>query len=126
MEHQTIADNLLWPIWRGIPDGYKMRYARSIWQQFEDNLRSSAYTSSLSKFLETVCVRLGVDLSAKELMNVRAVIESQSDQDVLRKLRNETTYLVLLVRLRNEERKVQIEAAKREREEESTAQEALL
>jgi hypothetical protein len=89
-----------------------MKYARSIWSQFEDNLRSAAYTSSLSKFLGAVCQRLGIEVSAKELGLVDEVITSGEDRDVLGKLRNETTYLVLLVRLRNEERKEEFAAAR--------------
>ena len=112
-----IADSLLWPLWRGIPDGYKMKYAMSIWNQFEDNLRSAAYTSSLSKFLGTVCQRLGIDITSKELAGVQAVIGSDEDREVLRKLRNETTHLVLLVRLRNEERKKEVAAAQAAKDE---------
>lgn len=105
MDQQRIADDLLWPIWRGVDSAYKVRYARNIWQQFEDNIRSAAYTSRLAPFYDALCRRLNVRVRADEAERVNAIIASGEDRAVLKALRDETTYLVLLVRLKNEERK---------------------
>lgn len=104
---QQIADRLLWPCWRGMPEGYKMRYARNIWQQYEDNIKSAAYTSSLPKFMNSLCQKLGIEIRTED---VRVVNEALADSDakaVLRAMREETTALVLMVRLKNEDRKEQ-------------------
>jgi hypothetical protein len=110
MHAEEIANRLLWPLWRGIPDGYKSKYARSIWAQFENNLRSAAYTSSLSKFLATICTRLDIEINSKELSDVTSIAGAEDDRDILKKIRDETTYLVLLVRTRNEQRKAEYAA----------------
>lgn len=105
MEHEQIAAALLTPIWRGVPSEYKARYARNIWQQFEDNVRSAAYTSRLTTWLDSVTRKLNVTLRADALEAVQSVIGAGDDRAILKALRDETTYLVLLVRVANEERK---------------------
>jgi len=49
-------------IWRGIGASYKSRYRMTIWQQFEDQIRSAAYTSNLSKFVSSLCFKLNADI----------------------------------------------------------------
>ena len=72
-----------------------------------------------------MCLRLGIDVAAKELAGVKSVIGSGEDRDVLGRLRNDTTYLVLLVRLRNEERKETIATEKAARDESRKEEELL-
>jgi hypothetical protein len=104
MENRKIAHDLLKPLWQGIPAEYKSRYSYSIWRQFEDNIRSAAYTSRLSLFLSRITERLGIQIADRYADAVRSVIESGEDRDVLRALREDTTLLVLMVRVENEER----------------------
>jgi hypothetical protein len=106
MTSQRVAEELLWPIWRGMPDAYKIKYARSIWQQFEDNIRSAAYTSSPALFFERICRRLGVELRAEDLARVTAIL-ADDPKPLLQILREEATMLTLLCRLKNQERKEQ-------------------
>lgn len=105
MDKEQIATDLLWPVWRGIDAGYKQRYAHSIWQQFEDNIRSAAYTSQLAAFYDKLSQRLGLNIRSEDVASVERVIGSGEDKAILKLLRDETTYLALLVRLKNEERK---------------------
>lgn len=105
MERERIANDLLMPLWRGISSGYKAKYSYSIWQQFEDNVRSSAYTSKLSHFLSTIVLRLGIEIREIDADSVAAIIKCADGRDILRALRDETTLLVLMVRVANEERK---------------------
>ena len=105
MTHQEIAENLLTPIWRGIPESYKKKYLRNIWQQFEDNIKSAAYTSTLSKFLSNISTRLGVALSESDSGKVVSITTSGDDRSALKMLRDEATLLVLMVRIANDERK---------------------
>jgi hypothetical protein len=101
---REIADTLLWPCWRGMPDAYKAKYARNIWAQFEDNIRSAAYTSSLARFFQTLSLKLDIEIRAEDVRSVNLALASD-ERTLLRALRDETTAMVLLVRLRNEERK---------------------
>lgn len=107
------ATQLLVPIWRGIPASYKRRYRRTIWQQFEDTVKSSAYTSNLSRFVSSICSRLGVELRSDTVAQVTAVVQSGFDRPLLKVLRDESTTCTLLVRLENEERKAEWEARQR-------------
>jgi len=93
-------------MWRGIPSSYKSRYRRNIWQQFEDNVRSAAYTSNLGKFITSLCQNLGVDIKAGEHVElVNDALREGQDKALLKLMRDETTLLVLMVRLKNQERR---------------------
>lgn len=109
MTNQEIAERLLYPIWRGVPDGYKSKYARNIWEQFQSQIRSAAYTSRLSTFFDVLCRRLDIRLRKDGLQIVQAVLTSGHDRAILKALRDETALLVLLVRVMNEERREAIE-----------------
>ncbi len=116
--HQAAA-NLLMAIWKGIPSSYKSRYRRNIWQQFEDNVRSSAYTSNLGKFVDSLCLRLQVQIRGKDSIELEQILNSGNDRILLKLLREETTLLVLMVRVANEQRREEwkIKQAERKRAE---------
>ena len=107
MTNQEIVERLLWPTWCGIPENFKVRYARNIWEQFENNIRSAAYTSSPTRFFESLCRRLGIEIRGDDLRAVTETLETVEGSDLLRALRDETTILVLLCRLKNQERREQ-------------------
>ena len=86
-------------------DEYKVRYLRTIWEQFENGIRSAAYTSRLSTFLENITKHLPIEVQAKHLEEVMQVIQSGQDEQILNWLREETTYLIMLTRLENQNRK---------------------
>lgn len=102
---ERLATDVLAPLWRGIDPDYKGKYARNIWQQFEDNVRSAAYTSRLSHFAQRMTTRLGVAVRGDDAARLAAAIGGMEDRSALKALREEATYLVLLVRVANEERK---------------------
>ena len=108
---EEIRDKLLYPCWRGVPDAYKRKYARNIWQQFEDNIRSAAYTSSLPKFLDMLMRKLDIQIRGDDVAAINAALAG-NEREMLRALRNETTALVLMIRLKNEERRAETEAGK--------------
>ena len=107
MDQYEMASALLIPIWRGIPAGYKSRYRAKIWQQFEDNIRSAAYTATLSRFCSNLCSRLGVKIATEDVATVQAVVQCGQDRALLKLLRDEATTCVLMVRIANEERKAE-------------------
>ena len=105
-EHEQAAE-LLEIIWRGIPADYKSRYRRSIWQQFEDNIRSAAYTSNLGKFVNLLCSKLSAQIGRNSEDRTRAdeLLQKADARTMLKLLREETTLLVLMVRVANQERR---------------------
>lgn len=103
-EYHT-ALKLLMPLWRGIPADYKRKYARNIWQQFEDNIRAAAYTSKASRFASSICSRLQIQIAARDVQMVNEALAAADDRVLLRQLREEATTLVLMVRLENDKRK---------------------
>jgi hypothetical protein len=107
--NDELVECLLYPCWRGIAESYKVKYARSIWQQFEDNIRSAAYTSSLARFYDALVKRLGIEMRKDDVAPVARLLASGNDRAVLKALRDETTMLVLMVRVKNDERKEKLQ-----------------
>lgn len=105
MTHEEVAENLLTPLWQGIPNEYKAKYARTIWNQFENNIRSSAYTAHAPQFLSKITNRLAIGLSEAGAKSVSEVINSAPERELLKMLREDTTLLVLMVRVANEARR---------------------
>ena len=111
------AAALLWVMWRGVPSSYKSRYRRNIWQQFEDNVRSAAYTSNLGKFITSLHQNLNVDIQAGEHVElVNDALREGQGRALLKLMRDETTLLVLMVRLKNQERRERWELEQKENE----------
>jgi hypothetical protein len=108
---QTAAD-LLMLIWRGIPPDYKSRYRMNIWEQFENQVRSAAYTSNLAKFVSSLCLKLAatVGTTPEDRQIAEAILNGGQDRAILKLLRDETTLLVLMVRVANQERREEWEA----------------
>jgi hypothetical protein len=102
---EMVAENLLWPLWRCLDDSYKDRYKREIWEHFENAIRSAAYTARLSNFLTNFKNRIPTELEAQYLKHIRLIIDCGNDSEVLNWLRDETTYLVMITRMMNQDRK---------------------
>lgn len=120
--HEKAAE-LLIAIWRGVPADYKSRYRASIWQQFEDNVRSAAYTSNLGKFVNSLCAKLQAQIKAGDVQESEKILNSGQDKKLLKLLRDETTLLVLMVRLANQERQEEWRAKQEEIDEQKQAME---
>lgn len=104
---KEIAAMLLKLIWRGIPSDYKSRYRMTIWEQYENEIRAAAYTSNLAKFVNSICLRLRADIgrTSEERATAEAILRSGNDRAMLKLLREETTLLVLMVRIENDEKR---------------------
>ena len=96
---------MLYAVWGGIPTDYKVKYARNIWDQFQGAILTAAYTDNLAKFVNRLCSRFGAVIPEKFRARALALLNSGEDQEVLRRLREETVLLVMMVRALNEERK---------------------
>lgn len=102
---ELIADKFVWSVWDSVNRDYKQQYARDIWNQFENALRSASYTDSLKVFLTNFQKRIPAEIKTEVQKNIVDIINLKKDEKVLNILRNETTYLVMLARIRNQERK---------------------
>jgi hypothetical protein len=102
---EQVANDLLWGLWRCVDDDYKERYKKNVWEHFENAIKSASYTGSLKVFLGNFQKRIPVDLRAEFTKEIIAIIDSGQDEIILNWLRSENTYLVMLVRMRNQDRK---------------------
>jgi len=101
--HQALK--MLIPLWRGISGDYKQKYVRNIWDQFENQIRAAAYTSSVSKFISSLCSRLQIQISSDDVSDTLSALNASDERKLLRQLRDEAPTLVLIVRLENDKRK---------------------
>ena len=106
------AVTLLLAIWRGIPADYKSKYRMNIWEQFQNQIVSAAYTSNLGKFINSLCYSLNADIgqNAKERQLAEAILNSGQDAALLKLLQEETALIVLMVRVEMQERRAEFEA----------------
>lgn len=102
---QALAEKLIFPLFRSISEDYKVRYVRNIWEQFENGIRAAAYTSKLNVFLENITSQLPIEIQAKYIQEISEVVSSGQDEIILDWLRDETTYLVMIARIMNQNRK---------------------
>lgn len=98
-----VATKLLFPLWEGIDPTYKEHYRTEVWQHFENNIRVAAYTSKMNIFLAKFMRLMPVEIMAKFVADVNEIMNCGRDKQILRWLRDETTYLVLQVRLIRQE-----------------------
>lgn len=105
-ETRSAAAGLLAAVWRGTPADYKSRYRMTIWTQFENQVRSAAYTNNLAKFINQLCLKLNAEpgRNADDRTTIEKIVNSGSDRAILKMLREETTLIVLMVRVANQEK----------------------
>ena len=101
---EQVANSLLWGLWRCIDDDYKSKYKKDVWEHFENAIKSASYTGNLKVFLGNFQKRIPVDLKAEFTIDILSIVNSGEDEKILDWLRTESTYLVMIVRLRNQER----------------------
>lgn len=103
--HDKVAELLL-IIWRGVPLDYKRKYM-NIWEQFENNIRSAAHTSNLGKFVNSLCLKMNVNMGKNKDERARAeqLLNELGSRETLKLLREETTTLVLMVRVTVQEKR---------------------
>lgn len=112
LTQEQVAEDLLWSLWASIDKDYKIKYKKNIWEQFENTIRSATYTSSLKGFLELFSKKIPTTILQKYIKKVVKIVESGQDSYVLQMLRQESTYLSMLVRLANEKKKEEYEERK--------------
>lgn len=93
------------PLWRGLTPEYKAKYRRTIWGQFENQLRSAAYTTTLSLWYSRICSRLPIEIWEADAAAVQAVLTGGEDRILLRVLREEAPTVVTMLRVETEARR---------------------
>lgn len=103
------AGELVLALWRGMPTERKTSYAKRIWEQVESMARSSARTSpQLRLWLEHAKAMFGSQIvGTRDVATVLHIVAAGRDQEILRALRDETSTVVALVRVWEQERKAQ-------------------
>ena len=107
MTHEQVASELLFPMWRCVSDDYKSKYRADAWTHFENFVRSSACAENLKAFFEKFKRLMLFDWQHQFERQVLAVLQSGQDREILRVLRTECSYIVLLTRALNNERNEQ-------------------
>lgn len=105
MTQEQVADKLLWGLWRSISDEYKDRYKKEVWDHFENAIKSASYTGSLKGFLDLFQRRIPTQIQMQFMQDIMEVVDSNDDDTILNWFRTETTYMVMIVRIKNQERK---------------------
>jgi hypothetical protein len=117
INQEIIANSLLWPLWRCVADDYKDKYKKDVWEHFENAIKSASYTDSMKVFLGNFQKRIPVDMDPEYTREILSVIDAGCDEQVLNWLRTESTYIVMIVRIRNQERREDYLKKKKEMEE---------
>lgn len=97
---EKAAFNVLYHVWRGIDSDFKSKYKRDIWRIFEDRVRVAAnQNGSVRRFVDQLGRMLASDIgrNAEARDEMLAALKAD-DRQVLRRVRQEASYLVLLVR----------------------------
>jgi len=105
IDQKQIAEKLLWPLWRCVSDDYKDKYKKDVWDHFENAIKSASYTGNMKEFITNFQKRIPVDLQAQYSKSILEIVEAGEDDEVLNLLRTESTYLVMIVRIKNQDRK---------------------
>ena len=95
-----------WDIWG------KLR--RRYWTALEENLTGAAYTTSLPKFLNSICSKMSIDTpgrNAKDRQRLDEILNAGQDRAVLRVFREEVQLPVLTVRVLQADKKAAREFA---------------
>jgi len=100
---QAIHLSMDWSVW----GEKRLKY----WGILTDNVRSAAYTNSLSRFVNSLCSKMQVPVlgtNKAQRSQIETLLNSLSpaeERQLLRLFRDEATTLVLQVRVWSEERK---------------------
>ena len=105
ISQQEVIESLLWPLWRCVDDSYKERYKREVWEHFENALKSASYTARLSTFLTNFQKRIPADLQAQYMQQMVIVLNAPNQKEILNWLRDDTSYMCAILRLKNQERR---------------------
>ena len=108
MEEMTprhMATELVWIIHRSIDwDAWRSK-ALTYWNILQGAVAASAYTADLPKWLNSVSSRMGIHSlgrTPEDRQTVEEIMNSAQDRQILKALRDETAYCIVMVRARNE------------------------
>ncbi len=123
MERDKLIDlcaHLAWYLWRGMDKAYKQKYARVIWDQFQNRLQGEAMTTAnLGQYVNSLCSKLGVHALgiSEDLEVLDSILNCGEDRAILRMFREEAALIVVRVRLWNEQRREELRQAEESQQE---------
>jgi hypothetical protein len=109
---ELVAEKFLWGLWRCINDEYKEKYKKECWEHFENAIKSASYTGSMKVFLSNFQKRMPINLQVQYAQDILNIVDSGHDDVILNWLRSESTYLTLIVRIKNQDKKEAFKEAK--------------
>jgi hypothetical protein len=106
------AADLAYAIWRGIDGDYKRSYAKVIWGQFLERLQGTARTTAnLEVYFNRVCSKLPMVWDGKQITEyldwIYDAMRAGQDREILRIMREQTAAIVVEVRLKNEQHRLE-------------------
>ena len=109
VSQDLIVEHLLLPLWESISSEYKSKYKSSIWEQFENYLRSSAYVSNLQRFIENFKRLMPCNVRDEFVERLVRISDAGFDRAILKEIREKTSVLVLKVRAKRQEKRKDFE-----------------
>lgn len=101
MDHEQMAVTVLRVLWRDIDDDFKSQYRRDIWRMFQDAIYTSAnQNGTLKSFIHALTMRMngGWGRNEADRQSLIEVIRAEQDDALLDLFRDETGWLVILVK----------------------------
>ena len=102
---EVVAEDFIYHIWRCADSKLKNRYGMHSWSIFSSFVYSSACKPSLPEFLDQLNRLLPMEWYPENYKAALAFIASYKDADVLKIIRSQNAYLILIVRAKNTEAK---------------------
>jgi hypothetical protein len=104
------AVQLIAAVWSRVDwDGVSAKWRMGIWEEFGSKIQSAAMTSDAHRFVEALARKM--DVRSLNSDTVPFVLSTCDHDALLDLIRNETTLLVLMLRLRQEEKRESRKAA---------------
>lgn len=101
--HRLCLDLVL-PVWNAIEwDKVAPQRRMKIYEELSSKIKSSATTSSVTKFIEKLCVKF--DVRSITSARMIQIIEDHDNKKILKTFREDTQIIILLLREKVEERK---------------------
>lgn len=117
LTQDEIAEKFLFGLWRSIDSEYKMKYAKDCWTHFENAIKSASNCGSVKAFLALFQRRLPTTIKNEFLEDFHSILNANQDEEILNWFRTESTYMYLVVRLKNDELKELFKAKEEEKNE---------
>ena len=98
MTSEQIASDLLFPLWKSVSVDYKAKYKFDAWQHFENFVVTSANSQDLKAFLSKLKRLIDIKIQQRYESLILSVLQYENGGEIMKDLRQNTPYLILLTR----------------------------